>query len=40
MLDEPTVDHAWGWKLIDGAGQVFGADGKLLDSRPVAPAGQ
>ncbi len=40
VLDLPDEAHPWGWTLIQNAGRVYGLDGKLLDPRPVAPAGQ
>ncbi len=40
VLDLPDEAHPWGWTLIQNAGRVYGMDGKLLDPRPVAPAGQ
>ncbi len=37
VMDLPDADHAWGWTLIEGAGRVYDANGKLLDPRPTPP---
>ena len=37
VLDLPDGAHLWGWTLIERAGRVFDASGKLLVPRPQPP---
>ena len=34
MLDAPDEAHQWAWKLLQGAGAVYGPDGKQIEPKP------